>query len=60
MILGFGVGKCDILRFDRRQDHGSESPDFIRMAPTPNPGITWILSPTGSEPCGHHGTSEES
>ena len=26
------------------QDHGSESPDFIRMAPTPNPGLTWILS----------------
>jgi hypothetical protein len=29
------------------QDHGSESPDFIRMAPTPNPGLTWILYPTG-------------
>ncbi|MFM7976611.1 MAG: hypothetical protein ACKO8U_16190, partial [Pirellula sp.] len=26
------------------QDHGSESPDFIRRAPTPNPGLTWILS----------------
>ncbi len=23
---------------------GSESPDFIRKAPTPNPGLTWILS----------------
>ncbi|MFO0944228.1 MAG: hypothetical protein U0930_26260 [Pirellulales bacterium] len=31
------------------QDHGSESPDFIRMAPTPNPGLTWILSPTDSD-----------
>ena len=25
--------------------HGFESPDFIQMAPTPNPGLTWILSP---------------
>ena len=26
------------------QDHGSESSDFIRRAPTPNPGLTGILS----------------
>jgi len=25
-------------------DHGFESPDFIRKTPTPNPGLTWILS----------------
>ncbi len=29
---------------DSSHDHGSESPDFIRMAPTPYPGLTWILS----------------
>ena len=33
-----------LLRATAEQDHGSESPDFIRMAPTPNPGLTWILS----------------
>ena len=27
-------------------DHGSESPDFNRMTPAPNPGLTWILYPT--------------
>lgn len=27
-------------------DHGSESPDFDKRAPAPNPGLTWILSPT--------------
>ncbi len=26
-ILGFGVWKCDVLCFDRRQDHGAESPE---------------------------------
>ncbi len=25
-------------------DHGSESPDYIQMAPTSNPGLSWILS----------------
>ena len=29
-----------------RQQLGFESPDFIRMAPTPNPGLTWILYAT--------------
>ncbi|MCY2977536.1 MAG: hypothetical protein NTU79_02575, partial [Planctomycetota bacterium] len=44
-FLGFGVGNfVTFLRATAEQDHGSESPDFIRMAPTPNPGLTWILS----------------
>jgi hypothetical protein len=32
------------LRATAEQDYGSESPDFIRMAPTPKPGTTWILA----------------
>ena len=31
-------------------DHGSESPDFNRMTPAPNPGLTWILS--SAQECG--------
>lgn len=31
------------VRATAEQDHRSESRDFIRMAPTPNPGLTRIL-----------------
>ncbi len=48
MIISFvpwvwGWNFVTFLRAIAEQDHGSGSPDFIRMAPTPNPGLTWIL-----------------
>ncbi len=39
-----GVEFCDVLRCKRRQDHGFESPEFIRRTPIPDPELTWILS----------------
>ncbi len=49
--LGLGLEFCDALCFSTEQDHRLESPDFIRMAPTPNPGLTWILSSARSGLC---------
>ena len=46
MVLSFGIGVGRLSLTLARQQLGFESPDFIRMAPTPNPGLTWILYPT--------------
>ncbi len=43
----FGIGVGDFVRFLRaiaEQDHWSESSDFNRVTPAPNPGLTWIIS----------------
>ncbi|MEQ1831031.1 MAG: hypothetical protein ABL921_34105, partial [Pirellula sp.] len=46
--IGFGVGTIVTAVVSATRDHGFESPDSIRRAPTPNPGLTWILSATTS------------
>jgi hypothetical protein len=38
---------------DASQQLGLESPDFIRRAPTPNLGLTWILYRCRTSRCGY-------
>jgi hypothetical protein len=42
--LGLGLEFVTRCVASATHDHGFESPDFIRKTPTPNPGLTWILS----------------